>query len=107
MVKCNIDKIFNFLAQRAIELDNPLIKARPMTVASSISLTTAYKHDLKPAMKRPQTNLQTARRLITTHLGTKSKLSKEQNAKERNDLKIARGTKCNIFYFLIIYRNLF
>ncbi|KAJ8918702.1 hypothetical protein NQ315_015022 [Exocentrus adspersus] len=80
-------------AQRAVELDNPLIKARPMTVASAMTLATAYKHDLKPAMKRPQTNLQTARRLITTHLGTKTKISKEQNAKERNDLKAARELK--------------
>ncbi|XP_018578941.1 uncharacterized protein LOC108917013 [Anoplophora glabripennis] len=80
-------------AQRAIELDNPLIKVRPMTVASGVSLEMAYKHDLKPAMKRPQTNLQTARRLITTHLGTKSRISKEQNAKERNDLKMAKELK--------------
>jgi hypothetical protein len=53
----------------------------------------ANKSDLKPAMKRPPTNLQTARRLITTHLGTKSKLTKEQIAKEKQDLKTAREMK--------------
>ncbi|KAJ8950365.1 hypothetical protein NQ314_007902 [Rhamnusium bicolor] len=79
--------------QRAVELSNSLIKVRPMAAASSMSLSTAYKSDLKPAMKRPQTNLQTARRLITTHLGTKSKVSREQNAKERNDLQAARELK--------------
>ncbi|XP_019866359.2 uncharacterized protein LOC109595451 isoform X2 [Aethina tumida] len=80
-------------AQKAIQLDNPLIKARPMSAASGISLAVAYKSDLKPAMKRPQTNLQTARRLITSHLGAKTKISKEQNAKEREDLKAAREMK--------------
>ncbi|KAJ8979891.1 hypothetical protein NQ317_017514 [Molorchus minor] len=78
-----VDDTHAILHKRAIELDNPLIKVRPMTVASGMTLATAYKHDLKPAMKRPQTNLQTARRLITTHLGTKSQISREQTAKER------------------------
>ncbi|KAJ8950337.1 hypothetical protein NQ318_021197 [Aromia moschata] len=81
------------ITQRAMEIDSPLIKVRPMTAASGMSLATAYKHDLRPAMKRPQTNLQTARRLITTHLGTKSKISREQTTKERNDLKAAREMK--------------
>ncbi|RZC34009.1 uncharacterized protein BDFB_000851, partial [Asbolus verrucosus] len=78
-------------AQKAMNMGNPLIKVRPMTAASAISMDVANKSDLKPAMKRPPTNLQTARRLITTHLGTKSKLTKEQIAKEKQDLKNARG----------------
>lgn len=39
----------------------------------------------------PQTSLQTARRLITTHLGTRSGISPEQNQKEREILRTARG----------------
>lgn len=70
---------------------NPLIKVRPMTAATAVSIDVANKSNLKPAMKRPATNLQTARRLITSHLGTKSRLSKEQIAKEREDLKTAKG----------------
>ncbi|XP_044256154.1 uncharacterized protein LOC123006064 [Tribolium madens] len=80
-------------AQKAVNMRNPLIKVRPMTAASAISMDVANKSDLKPAMKRPPTNLQTARRLITTHLGTKSKLTKEQIAKEKQDLKNAREMK--------------
>jgi hypothetical protein len=80
-----------FAAEKAINMRNPMIKVRPMTSASAISVDVANKSDLKPAMKRPPTNLQTARRLITTHLGTKSKLTKEQIAKEKQDLKTARG----------------
>ncbi|EFA11165.2 hypothetical protein TcasGA2_TC004772 [Tribolium castaneum] len=80
-------------AQKAVSMRNPLIKVRPMTAASAISMDVANKSDLKPAMKRPPTNLQTARRLITSHLGTKSKLTKEQIAKEKQDLKNAREMK--------------
>jgi hypothetical protein len=80
-------------AEKAINMRNPMIKVRPMTSASAISVDVANKSDLKPAMKRPPTNLQTARRLITTHLGTKSKLTKEQIAKEKQDLKTAREMK--------------
>uniref|UniRef100_A0A6P7FGC9 Uncharacterized protein LOC114329877 isoform X1 n=1 Tax=Diabrotica virgifera virgifera TaxID=50390 RepID=A0A6P7FGC9_DIAVI len=80
-------------AQRAINVQNPLIKVRPMVAASKSTLSIAYQNDLKPAMKRPATNLQTARRLITTHLGTKSGITSEISAKERNDLKAAREMK--------------
>ncbi|KAG5880712.1 hypothetical protein JTB14_025555 [Gonioctena quinquepunctata] len=80
-------------AQKAINLSNPIIKVRPMTAASRVSLATAYQNDLRPAMKRPPTNLQTARRLITSHLGQKSGISKERSARERDDLKAAREMK--------------
>ncbi|KAF7268472.1 hypothetical protein GWI33_018361 [Rhynchophorus ferrugineus] len=80
-------------AQKAIELSNTLIKVRPMSAASRLSLEKAHQFDLKPAMKRPQTNLQTARRLITSHLGAKSQISKEQSAKEREDLRVAKEMK--------------
>lgn len=85
-----------------MSMKNPMIKVRPMTAASAISMDVACKSDLRPAMKRPATNLQTARRLITTHLGTKSKLSKEQIAKEKQDLKNARGF---LYIFLIVFYN--
>lgn len=62
-------------------------------------MTAASQYDLKPAMKRPQTNLQTARRLITTHLGTKSRVSKEQTEMERENLRKARGKKYNILVY--------
>ncbi|CAH1999412.1 unnamed protein product [Acanthoscelides obtectus] len=80
-------------AQKAVSLTSPIIKARPMTAASKAALNTAQRHDLRPAMKRPQTNLQTARRLITTHLGRKSGISQEKSAQERNDLRAAREQK--------------
>lgn len=63
-----------------------------MDRASIIAMQVASRVDLKPAMKRPQTNLQTARRLINNHLGTKSKLSKEEHAKEREELRKAKGS---------------
>nr|XP_023016921.1 uncharacterized protein LOC111506157 [Leptinotarsa decemlineata] len=80
-------------AQKAVNLSNSLIKVRPMAAASRVSLATAYQSDLKPAMKRPPTNLQTARRLITSHLGQKSSISREKSARERDDLRAAREMK--------------
>lgn len=81
----------NFLAVKALQIESDLVKSRPICEASSMSQSVAFKHDLKPAMKRPQTNLHTARRMINTHLGTKSALSKEIMEKERQILKEARG----------------
>jgi len=92
--KCDFER---FAAQKAIELSNSLIKVRPMAAASKSALEKANQFDLKPAMKRPQTNLQTARRLITSHLGAKSRISKEQSAKEREDLRIAKGRWFGVF----------
>ncbi|XP_045481494.1 uncharacterized protein LOC123685716 [Harmonia axyridis] len=80
-------------AQRALEVKNPFIKVRPLSSGSVAAMTAASQYDLKPAMKRPQTNLQTARRLITTHLGTKSRVSKEQTEMERENLRKAREQK--------------
>ncbi|CAG9759972.1 unnamed protein product [Ceutorhynchus assimilis] len=80
-------------AQKALALSNQLIKVRPMSAASSLALEKANQFDLRPAMKRPQTNLQTARRLITSHLGTRSKISREQSSKEREDLRLAKELK--------------
>ncbi|KAL3290205.1 hypothetical protein HHI36_023564 [Cryptolaemus montrouzieri] len=77
-------------AQKAMEVKHPLIKMRPMSNASTIAMATARQYDLKPAMKRPPTNLQTARRLITNHLGTKSQVTKEQTAREREQMRQAR-----------------
>lgn len=80
-------------AMKASSMHNPLIKVRPMATASRTTLAVAHKSDLKPAMKRPATNLQAARRFITAALGTKIGISKEQMAKEREDLKMAREMK--------------
>lgn len=80
-------------AMKAVSLKNPLIKVRPMTTASRVTLAIAHKNDLKPAMKRPPTNLQTARRFITAALGTKIGVSREKAAKEREDLKAAKEMK--------------
>lgn len=80
-------------AMKATNMQNPLIKARPMATASRATLAIVHKSDLKPAMKRPQTNLQAARRFITAALGTKIGVSKERMAKEREDLKTARDMK--------------
>ncbi|KAF2903504.1 hypothetical protein ILUMI_02694 [Ignelater luminosus] len=77
-------------AQRALQIEHEIIKSRPLSQASAIAALTASSADLKPAMKRPQTNMQTARRLINTHLGTKSTLSKEIAEQERRALQDAR-----------------
>lgn len=73
---------------------------RLISEASHTALNIIRKSDLKPAMKRPQTSLQTARRLITTHLGTRSGISPEQNQKEREILRTARGKECLNFRLL-------
>lgn len=78
-----------------------------MSAASSSALEKANQFDLRPAMKRPQTNLQTARRLITSHLGAKSKVSKEQSAKEREDLRIAKGKGMSLFGTFFRSKNIF
>lgn len=62
-----------------------------MVSASSIAVQIATKSDLKPAIKRPQTTMQTARRMINTHLGTRTKISKEEQEKEREMLRRAKG----------------
>lgn len=92
-----------FTAQRALQIDNDLVKSRPVAEASVVSQSVAFKHDLKPAMKRPQTSLQTARRMINTHLGTKSTLSREILEQERKLLRDARGNIClNAVVLLLI-----
>lgn len=80
-------------ATKAINMKNPLIKVRSMATASKNTLIIANQNELKPAMKRPPTNLQTARRFITAALGTKIGVSQERMAKERADLKAAREMK--------------
>lgn len=80
-----------FTAQRALNITNDIIKSRPLTQSSSIALQTAMKSDLKAAVRRPPTTMQTARRLINTHLGTKTKISKEEQEKEREMLRKAKG----------------
>ncbi|GJQ67965.1 putative R3H domain and coiled-coil containing [Trypoxylus dichotomus] len=80
-------------AKRALHIQHGIIKSRAMGDASNIAAQVASRVDLKPAMKRPQTNMQTARRLINNHLGTKSKLSKEECAKEREELRKAKELK--------------
>lgn len=87
-------------AQRALQIEHEIIKSRPLSQASAIAALTASSADLKPAMKRPQTNMQTARRLINTHLGTKSRLSKEIAEQERRALQDARG-KFHINSFIL------
>ncbi|KAK5639231.1 hypothetical protein RI129_011723 [Pyrocoelia pectoralis] len=77
-------------AQRALQIDHEIIKSRPLECSSAIAIMTAHSSDLKPAMKRPQTNMQTARRLINRHLGTKPSLSKEDIELERQALRDAR-----------------
>lgn len=77
-------------AQRALQIDHEIIKSRPLECSSAIAIMTANSSDLKPAMKRPQTNMQTARRLINRHLGTKPSLSKEDIELERQALRDAR-----------------
>ncbi|KAK9751869.1 hypothetical protein QE152_g4739 [Popillia japonica] len=80
-------------AKRALHIQHAIIKSRPMNNASNTAMHVASRVDLKPAMKRPQTNMQTARRLINSHLGTKSKLSKEDHAREREELRKAKELK--------------
>lgn len=62
-----------------------------MTQSCTLALEIAMKSDLKPAMKRPPTTMQTARRLISTHLGTRTRISKEEQEKEKEVLRKAKG----------------
>lgn len=83
--------VLSILAKKALNIQHGIIKSRAMTDGSNVANQVASRSDLKPAMKRPQTNMQTARRLITSHLGAKSKLTKEEHAKEREELRKAKG----------------
>lgn len=62
-----------------------------MEQASQIAVEIANRCDLKPAMKRPQTTMQTARRMISTHLGTRCKITKEEQEKEKEIIRKAKG----------------
>lgn len=90
----NLYKFF-FSAKKALKIEHDIIKSRTMGQASHIAAQTATKSDLKPAMKRPPTTMQTARRLINTHLGTKSRISKEEQEKEKELLRQAKGMLSN------------
>ncbi|XP_017787242.1 PREDICTED: coiled-coil domain-containing protein R3HCC1L [Nicrophorus vespilloides] len=80
-------------AQRALNLQHDIIKSRPMTMAGQKALEVAAKSDLRPAMKRPQTSMHAARRMITTALGARNTISREEQQKEREALKRAKELK--------------
>lgn len=70
--------------------DSPLIKTRPMIEASPQSIAVVNNNDLKPAMRRPQTDVQTARRMIASHLRAAGKLASEIKATTKS---ISKNTK--------------
>ncbi|XP_022914841.1 coiled-coil domain-containing protein R3HCC1L isoform X2 [Onthophagus taurus] len=80
-------------ANMALNLKHDIIKSRRMGYASAIACQVASKSDLKPALRRPQTSMQTARRMITSHLGTGLRISKEEQAREREELRKAKELK--------------
>jgi len=80
-------------ARVALTIKNSLIKSRPMTMAGSLAMQVATKCDLRPAMKRPETSMQAARRMITTALGAKTNVSKEVQEREREALRKAKELK--------------
>ena len=84
-------------ARKALLINHDIIKSRSMADASLLAIQVASRSDLKPAMKRPQTNMLTARRLINSHLGAKYKQNKGEQAKEREELRKAKG---RILYYL-------
>ncbi|XP_065166494.1 coiled-coil domain-containing protein R3HCC1L isoform X2 [Atheta coriaria] len=82
-------------AKRALGIENPFIKSRPAALGSHMALEAVRTSKLRPAMKRPQTSMQAARRMITTALGAKSTVSREVQQRERDALRKAKEEKRN------------
>ncbi|CAF0722765.1 unnamed protein product [Brachionus calyciflorus] len=79
-------------AEKALKLENPMLKLRPISQASLESKRMAKRkiEYLKPYKPRPQTSSFVASRLIGQSLGLSSMLSKDKLKSERDKIKQAK-----------------
>ncbi|KAK6185755.1 hypothetical protein SNE40_007917 [Patella caerulea] len=84
-------------AQDALKMNHPLLKVRPIEIASKQSKLKAKRTTefLKPYKERPKTTAMAARRLVSGALGLSSKVSKEKSDKEKSELREAKEKKRN------------
>ncbi|XP_050399541.1 uncharacterized protein LOC126816829 [Patella vulgata] len=84
-------------AQDALKMNHPLLKVRPIEIASKQSKLKAKRTTefLKPYKERPKTTAMAARRLVSGALGLASKVSKEKSDKEKSQLREAKEKKRN------------
>ncbi|XP_067945385.1 coiled-coil domain-containing protein R3HCC1L-like [Watersipora subatra] len=82
-------------AQDALAYIHPMVKTRPLSQASRATKLKAktVKEFLLPKKARPETNAFPARRMVANILGVSSNVTKEQRAKERQQLKTAKEKK--------------
>jgi len=55
-----------------------------------------YADFLLPSKERPATTAMTARRLVSASLGISTNVTQEQKIKERQQLKLAKGTPISL-----------
>ena len=78
---------------KALELNNPLMKTRQLSEASSESKRMAQRKidSLRPYKPRPQTSSLVASKLIGASLGLNNMLSKEKIEMEKKKIASAKG----------------
>lgn len=78
---------------KALELNNPLMKTRQLSEASSESKRMAQRKidNLRPYKPRPQTSSLVASKLIGASLGLNNMLSKEKIEMEKKKIASAKG----------------
>jgi hypothetical protein len=88
------------IANKALNVENMLLKVRPVQQASAESKKMAKRKIdyLKPYKPRPQTSSLVATNLIGASLGMRNLMSKEKVALERKKLANARGTSHCFMY---------
>jgi hypothetical protein len=83
----------NILAAQALNINNPLLKTRPVSQASEESKAMARRKIdyLRPYKPRPQTSSLVASKLIGASLGMRNIMTKDKVEQEKNKLKQAKG----------------
>ncbi|XP_063963399.1 uncharacterized protein LOC129272723 [Lytechinus pictus] len=83
------------VASDALCLQNPMLRTRPLCLASKQSKQKAKAtvEFIQPYRPRPETSSLAARRMVSNALGVKSNVTKEQRAAERQKLKEAKERK--------------
>ena len=77
----------------ALNIDHPLVRTRPLSMATKASKLKALRitEVLLPYKPRPQTSAALARRLVSGALGLKMNIPKEVRDAEKQKLKDAKG----------------
>ena len=80
-------------ASDALNMDHPLMKSRPLSLATKASKVKASRitEVLLPYKPRPQTSVTLARRLVQGALGLKMNIPKSVRDAEKQKLKDAKG----------------